>query len=145
MASKKHLQIAYSAAIILFVIGAFSYAAFSAKKPEQPVRIMFKAVAGKVLFDHKTHASGSGYGAACTDCHHHPAGQDSGFRACGDCHLPAESSTDAHPEVCKDCHDPSDYEGVEILKKTEAFHAQCINCHKQIGAGPQECSACHVL
>ena len=60
MASKKHLQIAYSAAIILFVIGSFSYAAFSAKKPEQPVRIMYKGIAGKVLFDHKTHASGAG-------------------------------------------------------------------------------------
>ena len=145
MASKKHLQIAYSAAIILFVIGAFSYAAFSAKKPEHPVRLMFKGIAGKVLFDHKIHASGTGYGAACNDCHHHPAGQASGYRPCSDCHLSEGNNTGTQPESCKECHDPGDYEGVEILKKTEAFHTQCINCHKQIGAGPQECSACHVM
>ncbi|MFZ3045412.1 MAG: cytochrome c3 family protein [Desulfatirhabdiaceae bacterium] len=141
MTSKKHLQIAYSMTAILLVIGLFSYAAFSAKKPDQPIRIMYKGVAGSVLFDHKAHAADRGYGLSCNDCHHHPPGQDSDFLACSACHK-AEGDT-AKPESCKDCHDPSEYEDYEMVTKTNAFHAQCIECHQQIGAGPVECAACH--
>lgn len=145
MDSKKHLQIAYSVAIIFFVIGAFSYAAFSAKKPDQPVRHVFKGLAGKVLFDHKTHASETGYGVACKDCHHHPADKDSANLSCRKCHMSEANNGNAQPELCKDCHDPSEYEGFEMMKKTDALHSQCIECHKQIGAGPLECSACHAM
>ncbi|MGD9972419.1 MAG: cytochrome c3 family protein [Desulfatirhabdiaceae bacterium] len=141
MTSKKHLQIAYSMTAILLIIGLFSYAAFSAKKPDQPVRIMYKGVAGSVLFDHKTHSADMGYGLSCNDCHHHPPGQDSDFLACSACHK-AEGDT-AKPESCTDCHDPAEYEDYEMMTKTNAFHAQCIECHQQIGAGPVECAACH--
>jgi hypothetical protein len=33
-----------------------------------------------------------------------------------------------------------------MLTKTDAFHAQCTDCHNGIGAGPLQkaCSECHV-
>ncbi len=131
MTSKRELQIAYGMAIILFVVGFISYAAFSAKSPEQPLRLMFKCKAGKVFFDHQTHLSDMGYGLACRDCHHNlEEGETEGVSPCGDCH-----------EVDSDDED--------IVKRMDAFHNQCIGCHKDFeagpGSGPEECSLCHVL
>ncbi len=144
MTSKKELQLAYGLIIVLFVVGVLSYAAFSAKTPDQPVRLMFKSVAGKVLFDHKTHTDDSGYGISCQDCHHHPEEDETDFRACGECHsLPPEGETLAMS--CADCHEPDEIEGTEMIKKGDAFHSQCIDCHKANEAGPEECASCHVM
>ena len=126
MALKKEQQFAYGLAIVLFVVGVISYAAFPAKTPEQPVRIMFDSVAGKVLFDHKTHTAGSGYGLSCADCHHNlEAGE-------------------TEPPSCLECHEQQT-EDVDVPKRSDAFHTQCINCHQEIEAGPRECGFCHVL
>ena len=125
MTSKKELQVAYGLAIIFLVVGILSYAAFPAKAPDRPVRLMFEGVAGKVLFDHKTHTVDSGYGIACSDCHH----------------ILEEGET--NPEACGACHE---LEGDEdVPKRTDAFHSQCIGCHEEGDAGPQECSGCHVM
>ncbi|MGD2009937.1 MAG: hypothetical protein PVI76_02510, partial [Desulfobacterales bacterium] len=72
--SGKELQLAYRLAITLFVVGVagYAYTAFSAKPPGEPIRVMYKTTAGKVLFDHKTHSADAGYGISCYDCHHHP-------------------------------------------------------------------------
>lgn len=143
MNPKKELQLVYGLAVILLIVGVLSYTAFSAKVPDEPVRQMFQCSTGKVLFDHKTHTAESGYGIACTDCHHHPA--DSEDRtSCRVCHvLPKDGSA---PAVCLNCHDAdSDEVKVEnIMKQTDAMHQQCIGCHKEKGAGPEECSSCHV-
>ena len=144
MTPKKELQLAYGLIIILFLVGVISYAAFPAKSPDQPIRIMYKGVAGKVLFDHKTHASEVGYGLSCSDCHHHPEDEETSLRACGDCHqFLAEGQV---PESCTECHDADEVEDTEIIKKTDAFHSQCEECHQESGAGPEEnrCSWCHV-
>ena len=144
MTSKKELQLAYGLVIVLFVVGVLSYAAFSAKTPDQPVRLMFKSVAGKVLFDHKTHTDDSGYGISCQDCHHHPEEDETDFRACGECHsLPPEGETLSMSSA--DCHEPDEIEGTEMIKKGDAFHSQCIDCHKANEAGPEECASCHVM
>nr|MBL0699426.1 cytochrome C [Desulfobacterales bacterium] len=55
MTSKKELLLALILTLVLLVVGVISYAAFPAKAPDQPVRLMFKGVAGKVLFTHKMH------------------------------------------------------------------------------------------
>ena len=146
MTSKKDLQLAYGLAIVLFVASVLSYAytAFSAKPPAEPVRIMYKSVAGNVLFSHKVHTSEIGYSVSCYDCHHHPEGDEASLRACGDCHdLPIEKDT--FPESCAECHENDEIEGTEMVKKGDAFHNQCIACHQEVGAGPEECSQCHVL
>ncbi len=124
MTSKKELQLAYSLAIVLLIVGVFCYAALSSTKPEPPNRIMFQCMAGKVLFDHKAHTSESGYGISCMDCHHNLEEGETKPETCGECHLPG-----------------SDEDGP---KRGDAFHQQCKGCHENDG-GPVECNACHVL
>ncbi|MDQ1331746.1 MAG: hypothetical protein QG578_2014, partial [Thermodesulfobacteriota bacterium] len=113
MSSKKELKIAYSLAAILLVVGIISFSAFPAGTPGAPVRIMFKSLAGKVLFDHKTHVSEKGYALSCGDCHHHPEGDESSVRACGDCHVSSEDDAPA-PKTCLDCHESEDFEGIKL-------------------------------
>ncbi|MCD4763408.1 MAG: cytochrome c family protein [Desulfobacterales bacterium] len=126
MKSNKELQIAYGLAIILLVVGVLSYSAFSAKTPDQPVRLMFKCVAGKILFDHKTHTVESGYGFSCSDCHHNLE----------------EGETD--PQACGECHEPESQDE-DVPGRADAFHTQCIGCHNEAGAGPEKCELCHVM
>jgi len=126
MISNKELQIAYGLAIILLVVGVLSYAAFPAKSPDQPVRLMFKCVAGKVLFDHKTHTSESGYGISCNDCHHNL------------------EEGEIKPQACGECHE-SESQDEDMPNRSDAFHSQCIDCHKEGGAGPEKCASCHVM
>jgi hypothetical protein len=146
MAPKQELRMAYALAIILFVVGVLSYAitAFSAKTPDSPMRLMFKGVAGKVLFDHKTHTKDSGYGISCDKCHHHPGEDEAAIRACGDCHS-FTAKEDTLPRACAECHEADEIEDSEIKKRADAFHLQCINCHKENEAGPEKCASCHVM
>lgn len=143
MTSKKQLRLAYGLAAVLLLVGIVSYAAFPAKEPESPVRRMFMSAAGNVLFDHKTHTDIAGYGLSCMDCHHHPE-EDADLRACGDCHRLPEKD-EAVPQACTDCHDPDEIEGYEMMKRSDAFHSQCIECHKEADAGPQDCGMCHFM
>lgn len=141
--ASKELKLAYGIAIVLLIVGVLSYTAFSAKAPDEPLRIVFTGVGGSVIFDHATHANG--YDLACTACHHHPPEPEEGaaMASCKACHvIPKDGSL---PKACLDCH-AEDEVGVETVpKKTDAFHSQCIGCHKEMGAGPVECAACHGL
>jgi len=131
MTSEQQLKLAYRLAIVLFIVGVFSYAAFSAPTPEAPVRLLLKASAGNVIFDHKTHSDISGYGISCGDCHH-----------------TLEEDEYADAGSCSECHE-ADSEDEDVVKRSDAFHQQCIGCHVEFGAGPGEgsenCSACHVM
>jgi Zn finger protein HypA/HybF involved in hydrogenase expression len=129
MFTKKELRMAYALAVCLLVVGVASYAAFTPEAPEEPLRLMFKVTAGKVLFDHKTHTSEFGYGLSCIDCHHE---------------LEDEEGEDAQP--CGECHDPDEGDE-EVPKRGDAFHQQCAGCHEEYEAGPieSECAKCHVL
>ena len=128
MTSKKELLIAFILAAVLFIVGVVSYAAFPPKALDQPLRIMFKCIAGKVLFSHKIHASDSGYGFACNDCHHNLE----------------EDETD--PEACGSCHEPVS-EDEDTPNRADAFHSQCTGCHEENDAGPmsKDCALCHVM
>ena len=155
MTPQKELKLAYSLAAILLIVGFISYGAFPAKPPDEPIRLMYKTVAGKVLFDHKTHAAETGYALVCLDCHHHreepddeeAVDKEEPFRPCGYCHqIPAEGET--LPKTCLDCHETDEIEDVEeISKRSDAFHSQCESCHQEGGIGPEEerCSWCHVM
>jgi hypothetical protein len=122
MGMKNETALAYAVAFVLLAAGIVCYAAFPERPPEVPIRIMFENTAGKVLLDHKGHASEEGYGIACKDCHHD---------------IEEEG---AKPEACSSCHDPD-----AEIKLPEAFHKQCIGCHEEGGSGPVECSGCHLL
>ena len=125
MEIKSEKIIAYCIAVALFVIGVVCYAAFPQRSPEEPIRIMFKSTAGKVLFDHKEHTWEDGYGLDCTDCHH-----------------AWEEDEGEKPESCTECHE---IDGEDTIKRSEALHQQCIGCHEDDGTAPIECSQCHVL
>lgn len=129
MFSKIELRLAYGVAIWLLFVGVVCYAAFPAKTPSEPVRMMFEVAAGKVLFDHKTHHSVTGYGISCGDCHH-----------------TLEPDEYADAQSCSECHDPTEGDE-EVPKRADAFHQQCAGCHEDFGAGPKEkdCNACHVM
>ncbi len=144
MDSNKEMRIAYGLAVVLLIIGVLSYTAFSAKAPEEPIRLMFKTSTGKVLFQHKIHTVPSGYGASCFDCHHHPEDDESAIRSCGDCHGVGDDAGQAL-ETCMECHDSDEIEDYEMVKRSDAFHSQCIDCHKDFEKGPAECSGCHVM
>lgn len=142
MTSKKELQVAYGLAIVLFIVSVFCYAAVSARQPDEPIRVVYQGAAGSVFFDHQTHTGVRGYGLSCNDCHHHPM-DTYDYWTCSDCHLPEES--EILPSLCMDCHDEYEVEDYEMLLQTDAFHNQCINCHKDYGAGPLDCAECHMM
>ena len=127
MFSKKELALAYGVAVCLLVIGVISYAAFPLKSPENPLRLMFDVAAGNVLFNHKVHTVVEGYGLSCGDCHHT---------------LAEDEYADA--QSCSECHE-LDEGDEEVPKRADAFHLQCIGCHKDYEAGPTECIGCHAL
>ena len=150
MFSKTELKLAYGVAIYLLVIGAICYAAFPLKAPDEPLRLMYTVTAGNVLFNHKIHTVEEGFGLECFDCHHHPEDDESSLMACGACHLTPAKAAEAEEEgelnqTCLDCHDESEIEDTEMITRGDAFHDQCINCHKDFEAGPVECAGCHVL
>ena len=147
MTSKKELQYAYGLAILFFVVGVLSYAAFPKKPPDQPIRRMYTSIAGNVLFDHQTHESESGFGVNCLDCHHHPGDDETSILGCSQCHAP-KGGLEVVKETCLTCHDEGDIEDSEPMKRSDAFHKQCRDCHQEFGSGPQHgseaCSSCHV-
>jgi hypothetical protein len=122
MTSKGEQTVAFALAAILLVVGVVCYAAFPQEEPEEPVRLMFKSTAGKILFDHKTHTADAGYGIACDDCHHEE--QEDGSSSCNG----------------EDCHGPE-----SDPKRGDALHSNCKGCHEDSGAGPVECAACHIM
>ena len=123
MEVRKQRIVVYCLAGILFVVGVVSYAAFPVKTPEEPFRIIFKSSAGNIMFDHKEHTSESGYDIGCSDCHHNIEEEGERPPACGECH---------------------EVDGEDPVKRSEAFHMNCIACHEEEEAGPVECSGCHV-
>jgi hypothetical protein len=147
MTSKDQIKRACSLSIILLIVGilCYSYTAFSSTPTTPPVRMMFKVVAGNVLFQHKVHTGPMGYGLACLDCHHHPEDEESDYRACGDCHTNNENM-ETVMETCTECHDPEDFDLEDVATRADAFHGQCAGCHEAFDSGPvaDDCNACHV-
>ena len=143
MKIKDELKLAYGIGIFLLLVGVICYAAAPQSQPEEPMRMMFDSAAGKILFDHKIHTSDTGYGISCLDCHHHPAESDLDTQSCTNCHPPEE--VEKPPQACNDCHEADEIEDAEVIRKVDAFHKNCVECHKDYEAGPVECASCHVM
>jgi len=146
MTPKKELQLAKWITVILLGIGILSYGfvAFTTKSKDEPVRVMYKTPGGKVLFDHKTHASETKYGLSCRDCHHHPENEEDAIRSCNFCHVNPDKDQSVNPN-CLECHDQEDVEGVETNNLVDSTHSrgECIKCHTEFGKGPVKCEECH--
>ncbi len=167
MTSKKELQLAFGVAIILLVLGVIGYAAFPPEQPPEPIRTMYHSAAGKVLFTHQKHTAVTGYSIDCYTCHHHPSSGDD-TRSCGECHVKieggiSETCMECHQneehdmleysekkgvryipvETCLECHE-DEFEGLPPAPRAESYHGQCMGCHKENEAGPQDCNECHI-
>ena len=68
---------------------------------------------GNVTFNHKTHSTST----ECKQCHHNG---ESPVQKCESCHT-ADSK----------------------VSKKDAYHKNCVECHKTKGAGPTGCMDCH--
>jgi predicted CXXCH cytochrome family protein len=137
---KRELNPVYVSTIALFVVGLI-FNSISVGALEQPLRVVFQSVTGRVLFDHQTHLGKDAKRFSCRDCHHHPM-QGADTRGCGVCHSPPPEGKIA-PGACFDCHEADAIKELQMTKRPDAFHALCINCHKKKEAGPVECSGCH--
>jgi hypothetical protein len=123
MNKRSELKLAYTILVILLVVGVGAYVALPYRAPDNPVRKVFDNIGGKVIFDHKEHYAEDGYGYGCKECHH-------------------DIDKDGQkPAACSSCHTKEPDEGP---KRSDAFHQQCIGCHKESGSGPVDCAQCHV-
>lgn len=152
---KKEPQLAklFAVIILLLLISTLSYVfspganeAADDSQPKEPIRVLMNTKNGKVLFDHSTHASKSGYGLSCTDCHHHPSDEEEAVqRSCDYCHVNPDKNK-AFNENCLECHDQEEVEGVETNRLVVNNHqrGECIKCHTDFGKGPVDCKKCHM-
>jgi hypothetical protein len=91
-----------------------------------PESVMLGHIAQKyepVEFSHADHVND--YTDGCGDCHHH------------------SSDVEAVPS-CRACHHTrTTQKGAKLPGLTEAYHGQCIGCHKEADSGPMDCEDCH--
>lgn len=136
MTSKIKLKLAYGLLAVCLIVGLLGYTVFPEKAPESPIRMMFKATGGDVLFDHQTHSDA--YGLYCGDCHHDmaDAGRDTPDD-CGRCHTPDGKYQPALGERGTFNHE----------SHAQEYGLYCNDCHHNYQQGdegePQHCTACH--
>jgi hypothetical protein len=106
------------AGLIFAVTAALNYpltVPILAEEQSSPDRVTLEGGAlGKVSFSHKGHIDD---GITCKDCHH--AGE-SPVQKCDSCHTPDSK-----------------------VNSKEAYHKNCIVCHKAKAQGPAGCMECH--
>lgn len=111
--SRKIAVIAIAIAMAMVFVASFAIAG------DPPGQVTIDKGADKqpgVQFNHETHAPL----ADCVSCHHTSKSKDD-IQSCFECH-----GKDASAPVVKD-----------------AFHDQCIKCHKEQAKGPTKCKECH--
>ncbi len=145
MNENNNVKRAYALAVVLLIVGIICYAkGGSGLEPgEEPVRKVYKGLAGDVLFDHQEHAYE--YESDCYVCHHH--GDSAEFMACDVCHK--EETPKQVPAVCNDCHplsgDTYVFDEHHRLLEDEPEAWTCTTCHqKEEGESlPYACGDCH--
>ena len=61
--------------------------------------------------------------------------------SCQTCH---HNSEEGETPSCQECHIiSSKSKDLDILSLKDAYHRQCIGCHKELDAGPTNCTQCH--
>lgn len=62
---------------------------------------------------------------------------------CQRCHHHSSQLEQAPP--CRECHTrPFTPKGEKLLGLVDAYHAQCMACHVDMG-GPTQCDGCHAV
>ena len=110
---------------------------------------------GLVEFSHKKHHEE--YKLGCGECHHDDKGKPRNdlkmgddVKACIDCHKkPGEMPGALKKEMREKKASKKEIAATELEYVGDAFHANCIDCHKAYNkknktkAAPQSCSKCH--
>ena len=134
---------------LLFAAGAI-YAATTV-----PDVIKMENEKGLVDFSHKKHHEE--YKLSCGECHHDAKGKPlndlkmgDDVKACIDCHkMPGEMPGALKKEMREKKASKKEIAAKELEYVAEAFHGNCIDCHKQYNkknktkAAPQSCTKCH--
>jgi len=122
MRPENERKLAVILGLVLLAAAALCYTVLKPDAPEEPIRMLFKGSAGDVLFTHQTHVNE--YDTDCASCHHNLDDGDEVY-------------------TCSECHEPGASEDDDVMGRTDALHAKCIDCHEEMGAGPTECASCH--
>ncbi len=134
-------------ALLIIAVGGYLMPETSEPLPN---RILMDNSAGRVVFDHKTHADKPGLD--CRACHHDALADDQAGQPCRVCHgLEFDASFRGHsvtmdPATCATCHHMT----LSHKKWGHSKHAverniPCVSCHHgpQIEDKPQNCANCH--
>jgi hypothetical protein len=103
-----------------FILAAVAVTVFSigsfimAQEQTPPESVTHDTSFGKVTFSHKGHVAS---GATCKDCHH---------------------MAETPVKQCESCHTAD-----AKLSAKDAYHKNCIDCHKAKEKGPTGCMDCH--
>lgn len=81
---------------------------------------------------------------SCANCHDDMFAK--GLSSCNDCHVPVDmNSWEGDYSSCGDCHENNLRD--LVLPRMNAFHDQCMDCHRKLNRGPygeDDCSKCHI-
>jgi hypothetical protein len=137
MTSKNEKLLGFIVFAVCLIVGILCYTVVPAKAPESPVRVMFHALGGNVLFDHQTHSDA--YNLDCDDCHHaYKKGQKEMPGHCGACHQKDNEYRQALGEKGFFNH----------KVHSEDYGLECSQCHHDYVAGKpgglEPCGDCHL-
>jgi cytochrome c553 len=129
--------------LLMLFVASIAIAAYA--KERKLITLDQYGTRGVVYFDHKSHemlvSSDPNWPfkaqrtAACSGCHHSTNSKGvTQLVACRACHL--EEGNPKNPKSSSDI--------VEITTD-EAFHRNCIGCHRAEAKGPRLCSGCHKM
>jgi hypothetical protein len=117
-------KIAYTVLVLAIGIAIALYTSDVSSSEGMPETISLGSLAkvyGPVAFSHEMH---SAMAEDCGDCHHYGGAGET--PSCGKCHPATLASKESGPPGLKD-----------------AYHGQCIACHKEMEMGPTGCMDCH--
>lgn len=102
---------------------------------DSPLVNTFEDLYGPVRFMHSKHAAR--LDGNCALCHHvSPKGADAGGQG--------KDARLSETVACRACHQEAfDPEHPERIGLKAAYHQQCMDCHKEMAMGPENCVGCH--
>lgn len=92
----------------------------SAEVPETTTLGRLAKIYKPVEFPHEMHTYVT---EDCASCHHH--------------------SSEGETPSCNECHNPSSAKDLGIAGLKEAYHGNCMGCHREMEMGPTGCTECH--
>jgi cytochrome c553 len=116
--------------LVVVMIASWAVALPASKAPENVVLNAATSKRAPVPFPHALHVTAV---ESCVACHHNHEG------------LTAKSNVDV--KTCASCHLKPEKAGVpnisDMSLTKNAYHINCITCHKEKAKGPTKCNDCH--